>query len=66
MNAPSGPISSAATCELRSHRCINLRLPSAGTLYKWEFERRAEKMEVAVDGPLINVPSLGVWPLDNY
>ncbi|HVO90519.1 MAG TPA: LysR family transcriptional regulator [Casimicrobiaceae bacterium] len=39
--------------ELRSHRCINLRLPSAGTLYKWEFERGAEKMDVAVDGPLI-------------
>jgi DNA-binding transcriptional LysR family regulator len=39
--------------ELRSHRCINVRLPSAGTLYKWEFERGAEKVEVAVDGPLI-------------
>jgi len=39
--------------ELRSHRCINLRLPAAGTIYKWEFERGAEKMEVAVDGPLI-------------
>jgi len=39
--------------QLRSHRCINVRLPSAGTIYKWEFERGAEKMEVAVDGPLI-------------
>jgi DNA-binding transcriptional LysR family regulator len=39
--------------ELRSHRCINLRLPAAGTIYKWEFERGAEKMEIAVDGPLI-------------
>lgn len=39
--------------ELRSHRCINLRLPAAGTIYKWEFERGAEKMEVAVDGALI-------------
>ena len=39
--------------ELRSHRCINLRLPSAGTIYKWEFERGAEKMDIAVDGPLI-------------
>jgi len=27
--------------ELRSHRCINVRLASAGTLYKWEFERGA-------------------------
>ena len=39
--------------DLRSHRCINLRLPAAGTLYKWEFERGAEKMDIAVDGPLI-------------
>ena len=39
--------------DLRSHRCINLRLASAGTLYKWEFERGAEKMDIAVDGPLI-------------
>ena len=39
--------------DLRTHRCINLRLPAAGTIYKWEFERGAEKMEVAVDGPLI-------------
>jgi DNA-binding transcriptional LysR family regulator len=39
--------------DLRSHRCINLRLPSAGTIYKWEFERGAEKMEISVDGPLV-------------
>lgn len=39
--------------DLRSHRCINLRFPAAGTIYKWEFERGAEKMEIAVDGPLI-------------
>ncbi|MGE5097199.1 MAG: LysR family transcriptional regulator [Betaproteobacteria bacterium] len=39
--------------ELRSHRCINLRLASAGTLYKWEFEKDGEKLEAAVDGPLV-------------
>jgi DNA-binding transcriptional LysR family regulator len=39
--------------DLRSHRCINLRLASAGTLYKWEFERGAEKMDIAVEGSLI-------------
>ena len=39
--------------DLRAHRCINLRLPSAGTLYKWEFERGAEKVEIAVEGPLV-------------
>jgi DNA-binding transcriptional LysR family regulator len=39
--------------DLRSHRCLNMRLPSAGTLYKWEFERGTEKMDIAVEGPLI-------------
>jgi DNA-binding transcriptional LysR family regulator len=39
--------------DLRSHRCINLRMASAGTLYKWEFERGAEKVDVAVEGPLV-------------
>jgi DNA-binding transcriptional LysR family regulator len=38
---------------LRSHRCINIRLPSAGVIYKCEFERDAEKIEVAVEGPLV-------------
>lgn len=39
--------------ELRNHRCINLRFPTSGTLYKWEFERGPHKMEVAVEGSLI-------------
>jgi DNA-binding transcriptional LysR family regulator len=39
--------------DLRKHRCINFRLPTAGTIYKWEFERRPHKMEVGVDGPLV-------------
>jgi len=39
--------------DLRQHRCINFRLPTAGTLYKWEFEQRQHKMEVGVDGPLV-------------
>ena len=39
--------------DLRNHRCINFRLPSAGVIYKWEFERGTQKMEVAVDGPLV-------------
>ena len=45
--APSTPY------DLRKHRCINFKLLSAGTLYKWEFERRNQKMEVGVEGPLI-------------
>ena len=39
--------------ELRKHRCIIFRLPTAGTLYKWEFERGRRKVEVAVEGPLV-------------
>jgi DNA-binding transcriptional LysR family regulator len=38
--------------ELRQHRCINFRLPTAGTVYKWEFEKGRRKVEVSVDGPL--------------
>jgi DNA-binding transcriptional LysR family regulator len=39
--------------DLREHRCINFRLPSAGTIYKWEFEKASRKVEVGVDGPLV-------------
>jgi DNA-binding transcriptional LysR family regulator len=39
--------------DLRQHRCINFRLPSAGTIYKWEFEKGRRKVEVGVDGPLV-------------
>ena len=39
--------------DLPNHRCINFRLPTAGTIYKWEFEQRRQKMEVGVDGPLV-------------
>jgi DNA-binding transcriptional LysR family regulator len=39
--------------DLRRHRCINFRLPTAGTIYRWEFEQRHHKVEVGVDGPLI-------------
>jgi len=31
--------------ELAKHRCINFRLPSAGTIYKWEFEKGRHKLE---------------------
>jgi len=39
--------------DLRKHRCINFRLTSAGTIYKWEFEKGRHKVEVGVDGPLV-------------
>lgn len=38
--------------DLLSHRCINLRLPTYGGLYAWEFERRGRPLNVHVDGQL--------------
>lgn len=39
--------------DLRHHRCIGGRMPTTGAPYRWEFERGKEKLEVAVEGPLI-------------
>ena len=38
--------------DLPGHACIHFRLPGA-SLYRWEFEKAGEAMEVEVDGPLI-------------
>jgi DNA-binding transcriptional LysR family regulator len=38
--------------DLINHRCINLRLPTRGGLYAWEFEKGARKLKVRVEGPL--------------
>jgi DNA-binding transcriptional LysR family regulator len=45
--------SPATPHDLRRHRCINIRLPAAGTIYKWEFEQGRHSIEVGVDGPLV-------------
>lgn len=39
--------------ELTEHRCINLRLPTQGGLFAWEFSRDGEEFRVRVQGPLI-------------
>jgi DNA-binding transcriptional LysR family regulator len=39
--------------DLINHRCINLRLPTQGGLYAWEFEKGTRKLRVRVEGPLI-------------
>lgn len=36
--------------ELVSHQCINLRLPTRGGLYVWEFERDGSPLNVRVHG----------------
>ena len=39
--------------ELTSHNCINLRLPTHGGLYVWEFEKGRRELKVRVDGQLV-------------
>lgn len=36
--------------ELTRHNCINIRFPTSGGLYVWEFERRGRQVNVRVDG----------------
>ena len=36
--------------DLTSHACINLRLPTQGGLYAWEFERAGEEVRIRVEG----------------
>jgi DNA-binding transcriptional LysR family regulator len=38
--------------ELTGHNCINLRLPSYGGYYAWEFEKAGTRLNVRVDGQL--------------
>ncbi len=38
--------------DLAGHRCIRYRFAS-GVIYRWEFEKDGEEIELAVDGPLI-------------
>jgi DNA-binding transcriptional LysR family regulator len=39
--------------DLTAHTCINLRLPTYGGLYIWEFEKNRRELKVRVDGRLI-------------
>ncbi|MGV3490215.1 MAG: LysR substrate-binding domain-containing protein [Devosia sp.] len=38
--------------DLSAHRCINIRLMTAGSLYAWEFERGGRKVNARVEGQL--------------
>jgi DNA-binding transcriptional LysR family regulator len=38
--------------DLTKHRCINMRFPTQGGLYAWEFERRGRELNVRVEGQL--------------
>ena len=39
--------------DLTSHACINIRLPTHGAIYAWEFEKRGRELKVRVDGQLV-------------
>jgi DNA-binding transcriptional LysR family regulator len=39
--------------DLVHHTCINLRLPTLGGLYAWEFERGGREIRVRVNGQLV-------------
>lgn len=39
--------------DLQGHRCINLRLPTRGGLYAWEFEKGPREIRVQVEGQLV-------------
>ncbi len=39
--------------DLTGHNCINMRLPTRGGIYPWEFERDGREIRVRVDGQLV-------------
>ena len=39
--------------DLTGHNCINLRLPTHGSLYAWEFKKNGRALNVRVEGQLV-------------
>jgi DNA-binding transcriptional LysR family regulator len=39
--------------DLQGHSCVNLRLPTRGGIYPWEFEKGRRELNVHVEGQLI-------------
>jgi len=39
--------------DLSQHNCINVRMPTRGGLYAWEFEKAGREVTVRVDGQLV-------------
>lgn len=39
--------------DLTHHNCINIRLPTHGTLFPWEFEKDGHEVKVRVDGQAV-------------
>lgn len=54
--------------DLTRHRCINLRLPTYGGFYPWEFARQGREMHVRVQGQLAfsTVPHIVAAAVDGF
>lgn len=39
--------------DLTQHNCINMRLPTYGTLFPWEFEKNGQELKVRVEGQVV-------------
>lgn len=51
--AAAGQALPAMPHDLVRHRCINLRLPTHGDLYAWEFEKDGQQVNVRVKGQVV-------------
>jgi hypothetical protein len=47
--AAETPRATSRTSTLTEQNCINLRLPTAGGLYAWEFEKGDRELRVRVE-----------------
>jgi DNA-binding transcriptional LysR family regulator len=54
--------------DLTEHSCINLRLPTHGGLYAWEFEKEGQELSVNVQGQVIlnTSPEIVTAALEGY
>lgn len=54
--------------DLAAHRCINLRLPTRGGLYAWEFEKEGKLVQAQVQGQLVfnTTPQMLTAALDGF
>jgi DNA-binding transcriptional LysR family regulator len=47
--------------DLHSHACINWRLQMDGRAYRWEFEKKGKRLDIAAEGPLVtNNSDIGI------
>ncbi|MBB2750553.1 UNVERIFIED_ORG: DNA-binding transcriptional LysR family regulator [Rhizobium aethiopicum] len=49
----AGRVMPATPQDLTDHNCVNLRLPTSGALYAWEFEKDGSEFSVRVEGQLV-------------